>query len=94
MTDQFPVPVDAKYLTGEAGSSYVTGKWSNQSHLTVESTEAAKSFTVFAVLWPERGANKSVALSATLGADGELTVVRPDGKTDRVNLTDDALKLE
>jgi hypothetical protein len=94
VTDQFPVPVDAKYLTGEAGSSYITGKWSNQSHLTLESTEAAKSFTVFAVLWPERGTNKSLAVSATLGADGELTVVRPDGRTDRVNLTDDALKLE
>jgi hypothetical protein len=86
--------VDAKYLTGDAGSSYVTAKWSNQSHLTAESTEAAKSFTVFAVLWPERGTNKSAAISATLGAAGELTVARPDGKTDRVNLTDDALKLQ
>jgi hypothetical protein len=94
VTDQFPVPVDAKYLTGDAGSSYVTAKWSNQSHLTAESTEAAKSFTVFAVLWPERGTNKSAAISATLGAAGELTVARPDGKTDRVNLTDDALKLQ
>jgi len=94
VTDQFPVPVDEKYLTGEAGSSYVTGKWSNQSHLTVESTEAAKSFTVFAVLWPERGTNNSRTVSTTLGAGGELTIVRPDGKTDRVNLTDDALRLE
>ena len=94
MTDQFPVPVDAKYLTGEAGSSYVTGTWSNQSHLTAESTEAARSFTVFAVLWPERGTNKSVAISATLGVDGVMAVVRPDGKTDRVNLTDDALRLD
>ena len=94
VTDQFPVPVDAKYLTGEAGSSYVTGRWSNQSHLTAESTEAARSFTVFAVLWPERGTNKGVAISAKLGAGGKLIVVRPDGKTDHVNLTDDALKLE
>ncbi len=72
----------------------MTGKWSNQSHLTAETAEAANSFTVFAVLWPERGTNKSVAVSAALGVDGELTVVRPDRRTDRVNLTDDALKLK
>src|SRR6266446_2773401 len=54
VTDQFPVPVDPKYTTGEAGSSYVTGKWTNQSHLTLESAEAAREFTVYAVLWPER----------------------------------------
>lgn len=94
VTDQFPVPVDRKYLTGEAGSSYVTGKWSNQSHLTAESTESAKSYTVFAVLWPERGTNKNVALTATLGADGMLAVIRPDGKSDRVSITDTAFKLE
>jgi hypothetical protein len=33
-------------------------------------------------------------LPYTLTADGKLTVGRPDGKTDRVKLTDDALKLE
>ena len=94
VTDQFPVPVDRKYATGETGGSYVTGKWSNQSHLTAESVEGAKSFTVFTVLWPERGLSKSVALSAALGADGVLTVARPDGKADRANLTDEGFKLE
>jgi hypothetical protein len=94
VTDRFPVPVDEKYLTGEVGSSYVTGRWSNQSHLTAESTEAARSFTVFAVLWPERGTNRSVSISTTLDAGGKLVVVRPDGKTDDVNLTDDSFKLE
>jgi hypothetical protein len=94
VTDQFPVPVDRKYLTGEAGSSYVTGKWTNQDHLTAESTEAAKSYTVFAVLWPERGTNRPVTLATALGTDGALTFTRPDGKADRINLTDTGLKLE
>ncbi|HVM50868.1 MAG TPA: heparinase II/III family protein [Candidatus Acidoferrum sp.] len=94
VTDQFPVPVDRKYLTGEAGSSYVTGKWSNQDHLTAQSTEAANSFTVFAVLWPERGTNSAPALSSSLGSDGLLTIGRPDGKTDRIRLNDGGLALE
>src|SRR6185295_12052699 len=54
VTEEFPVPVDAKYTKGEITGSYLTGKWSNQSHLTVESVDAAKDFTVFAVLWPDR----------------------------------------
>jgi hypothetical protein len=92
VTDQFPVPVDPKYVSGEVGSSYVTGKWSNQSHLTLESKESAKEFTVFSVLWPERGGN-TVKLAAALNDAGVLTVTRPDGKTDRLTLTDDSLKL-
>lgn len=93
VTDKFPIPIDPKYVSGEAGASYVTGKWSDQSHLTATSAAAAQKFTVFAVLWPERGADKSVTLSATLGDDGMLTIPRPDGKIDRLTLTDDSLKL-
>jgi hypothetical protein len=93
VTTKFPVPVDPKYVSGEVGSSYVTGKWSDQSHLTLESKEAAKEFTVFSVLWPERGGH-AVKLSATLNNAGELIVTRPDGKTDRLTLTDEALKLD
>ena len=92
VTDRFPVPVDPKYVSGEVGGSYVTRKWSNQSHLTVESREAANDFTVFAVLWPERG-TKPVKLAATLGSDGVLTIPRPDGKNDRLTLTDDSLRI-
>jgi hypothetical protein len=93
VTDKFPIPVDPKYVSGEVGGSYVTGKWSNQSHLTIESAEPAKEFTIFAVLWPERGADKVVKFSAKLAADGMLAVTRPDGKIDRVMLTDDLLKV-
>src|SRR6185295_1083544 len=66
VTDKFPVPVDPKYTSGEAGSTYVTGNWANQSHLTVESTDAAAEFTVLAVLWPERTSHNPAALKATL----------------------------
>ena len=93
VTDQFPVPVDPKYVEGEVGDSWVTAKWTNQSHLTVESAEAAKEFTVFAVLWPERAASMPVALKATL-QDGALRVARPDGKTDLITLTDTLLELK
>ena len=93
VTDKFPVPVDPKYVSGEVGSSYVTGKWSNQSHLTLESTETAAEFTVYAVLWPERTSSTSTALRAKLD-DGALRVTRPDGKTDLIALTDTSLDLK
>ncbi len=86
VTDRFPTPVDTKYVSGETGSSYVTGKWSNQSHLTVESTEAAADFTVFAVLWPDREAGVSLPVKAV--DDATLEVKRPDGRTDFVCITD------
>jgi hypothetical protein len=93
VTDQFPVPVDPKYVSGEAGSSYVTGKWTNQSHLTVESADEATDFTVFAVLWPERTSSTPPVLKAAL-KDGALSVHRPDGKTDLITLTDTSLELK
>jgi len=93
ITDKFPVPVDPKYVSGEVGSSYVTGKWSDQSHLTLESTEAAKGFTVYAVLWPEHASSAPAALRATLN-DGVLRVARPDEKTDIITLTDSSLELK
>ena len=89
VTDQFPVPVDPKYLKGEAGASYVTGKWSNQSHLTLESAEAAHEFTVFAVLWPDRSTSPQRAkLNVTLQPGGALEVTRPDGKRDIIRVDD------
>ena len=85
-TDQFPVPVDPKYATGEVNGAYLTGKWTPQQHLTLESNESAAEFTLYSVLWPERGA-KPAPLAATLAPDGILTIPRPDGKTDRLSIT-------
>ncbi|HVM61286.1 MAG TPA: heparinase II/III family protein [Verrucomicrobiae bacterium] len=93
ITDKFPVPIDPKYVSGEVGSSYVTAKWSNQSHLTVESSAPASTFTVYAVLWPERAGPAPAALSAVLD-NGTLRVSRTDGKTDRITLTDTSLELK
>ncbi|HMP83288.1 MAG TPA: alpha/beta hydrolase fold domain-containing protein [Verrucomicrobiota bacterium] len=86
VTDQFPVPVDPKYIKGEAGGSYITAKWSNQGHLTLESAAPSGEFNVFAVLWPERG--RPVKLDAQLRDDHTLEVRRPDGKTDFVRVSD------
>jgi hypothetical protein len=90
VSDQFPVPVDQKYANGEVGGSYVTGKWSNQSHLVLESSEGAKDFIIYAVLWPERG-TKAARVSARLGEDGLVEIERPDGKKDRIVLSDNKL---
>ena len=92
ITKRFPVPVDPKYVKGDAGAGYVTGTWHEQAHLTLESSAPAKEFTIYTVLWPERG-TKIATAHATLGADGALTIARPDGKTDRVALSDNALDL-
>jgi hypothetical protein len=93
VTDQFPIPVDPKYTTGEAGASYVTGKWLNQSHLTLDSTEPAKEFTVYAVLWPERTSSTAAELRSAL-KDDALRVNRPDGKVDVIVLTDASLEVK
>jgi hypothetical protein len=90
---EFPVPVDPRYVSGELGSEYVTGSWHDQGHLTLESAEPAAEFTVYAVLWPERGTGAPPAVRASL-ADDVLTVARPDGKVDRIRLTDSALTVE
>ncbi len=92
VTDEFPVPLDAKYVSGEVGSNYVTAKWEKQAHLTLESENAAKEFTIFSVLWPERGADSKPELHATLDENGVVAIQRPDGKTDRIILTDEAFR--
>ncbi len=92
VTTKFPVPVDPKYVQGEAGAGYVTASWHDQAHFTAESTAPAKEFVVYAVLWPKRQASFAGAI-ASLEADGSLLVKRPDGKTDAVTLTDTALTL-
>jgi hypothetical protein len=86
ITDQFPVPVDAKYLRGEVGGSYITGEWSNQNHLTLESGQAQNEFTVFCVLWPSRG--KPAMLEAQLRQGDTLEISRPDGQRDFVRVAD------
>jgi hypothetical protein len=92
VTNKFPVPVDPKYVQGEAGAGYVTGTWHDQAHFTAETVEPAKEFVIYAVLWPKRTAGFFSAI-ADLGPDGVLTVKRPDGKIDSVELSDDALTL-
>lgn len=92
VTDQFPVPVDPKYASGEITGSYLTGKWHNQQHLTLESTGTASSYTVWTVLWPERQGTAPAAIQAAWQA-GALVITRPDGRTDRLALNDSSLTL-
>lgn len=92
-TTEFPVPVDPKYTKVDPASPYITGSWHNQAHLALESTSRARDFTVYAVLWPERGAHPA-ALDAELGPEGVLTIKRPDGRVDQVRLADDSLTVK
>ncbi len=89
VSTKFPVPVDSKYTDG-VGSAYITGTWHNQAHLSIETATSANDFTVYTVLWPERGTAPTTP-SATVSAAGVLTIRRPDGKTDVVSVTDTAL---
>ncbi|RXK54534.1 DUF4962 domain-containing protein [Oleiharenicola lentus] len=96
--DHFPVPVDARYVSGEVGGDYVTGQWKDHSHLTVESATPAASFTVYAVLFPHRtvtpdGAAVRLAfVDATLTPDGELAITHA-GTSIRLKLTDDSIQV-
>ncbi len=92
VTDRFPVPVDPKYAKGEVTGSYLTGKWHNQQHLTLESAGTAESYTVWTVLWPERNGTAPVTLKAEW-QQGALVITRPDGKTDTLTLTHDTINL-
>lgn len=91
VTAKFPVPVDPKYARGEITGAHLTGGWPDQRHLTVESEAGATEFTVFALLWPERGATPATARGELRG--DTLTIMRPDGRTDVLTLTDDSLSL-
>jgi hypothetical protein len=91
-TKEFPVPVDPKYTGADKASPYITGSWHNHAHLTADSAEAATDFTVFAILWPERGATPAL-LAAKLNGSDTVTISRPDGKSDTVTLTDTMLSL-
>ncbi len=91
VTDKFPVPVDPKYVSNAIGANYVTGKWTPQQHLTAETTTPAKTFTIYSILWPGRGTTPATIDVAE--KSGALTITRPDGKTDTLTLTDDALTL-
>lgn len=92
VTTGFPVPVDAKYTSGEITGSWLTGTWHDHAHLAVESAVAAPGCTLWSVLWPEptNAAPADVGLEWNAGA---LVITRPDGRTDRLVLTDDALSL-
>jgi hypothetical protein len=92
VTDRFPVPVDPKYASGEVTGAYLTGKWHNQQHLSLESTGSAESYTVWTVLWPERNGTAPAALKAEWQL-GAFVITRPDGQTDTLTLTHDSINL-
>lgn len=93
VTTKFPVPVDPKYTKADADSPYITGSWHDQAHLFAETAEAAKEFTVYTVLWPERGTRPAL-VSAKLNDAGQIIIPRPDGKTDTLSISDTALELK
>ncbi|HYC72512.1 MAG TPA: heparinase II/III family protein [Opitutaceae bacterium] len=92
VTTEFPVPVDPKYAQGTVTGSYLTGTWHDQAHLTLESVLPSPSFTVWTVLWPEPTNAAPAKISLTWEADA-VVIARPDGRTDRLLLTDDSIAL-
>lgn len=102
VTTQFPVPVDPKYVGGEVGAGYVTGTWHDQAHLTAESVDAAREFTVYAVIGPGAPMHLKIQLGAVVDdsmnvhevtLDGDTLVIRRGAMVDpiRLTLTDTAL---
>lgn len=93
ITDRYPVPIDPRYFNGET-YTWVTAQWQNHVTLTLESADASKEFEVFAVLWPEKNGFPADTLVASLAENGVLIVERPDGKTDRITLTDSSVQID
>lgn len=93
IADEFTVPFDPKYKNGAQINYQSTAEWNDhQLHLTAESVEAAAEHVVFAVLWPEREGSAPAAIDVTREGD-TITVKRPDGTTDTLTLSDDAMNL-
>ena len=90
LTDRFPEPVDPKYI-GQSVAGTVRS-WGNQGHLEASPTTAALHHVLYTVLWPERGNTPALAHARLDGTT--LVVQRPDGRTDRIRLTDDTVRVE
>lgn len=93
ITDRYPAPIDPRYRSGET-YAWVTAEWRDHLNLTLESRTSATSYTVHAVYWPSPERGGTTQLAATVDADGTLVVTRPDGRTDRIKLSDTALSLD
>jgi hypothetical protein len=92
--DRADVPVDERYVRGQAQNYFTTGSWNEQSHLFADVDRERKEHVVYAVLWPERDGLPTQPLAVHLEKTGALTLHRPDGNTDRVILTDAQLVVE
>ncbi len=93
ITDRYPVPIDPRYQYSD-NNYWVTSKWRDHLHLTLEANDAGTDQTIHAVLWPEPELGGARQLTAELDAEGRLVVQRPDGGTDTITLTDNALRIE
>lgn len=90
LTDRFPEPIDPKYV-GQSVAGTVRS-WGNQGHLEASPHDAAKHHVLYTVLWPERSDTPARAQARLDGAT--LIVQRPDGRTDRITLTDETVRVE
>ncbi|MCF3652038.1 heparinase II/III domain-containing protein [Synoicihabitans lomoniglobus] len=93
ITDEYPVPIDPRYRSKET-YAWVTAEWRDHLNLTLESREAATTYTVFAVLWPEPELGGATALTARVDQQGRMVVDRPDGRTDTITLTDTTVSVK
>ncbi|WP_221029088.1 heparinase II/III domain-containing protein [Actomonas aquatica] len=93
ITDRYPVPIDPRYQFSDE-HYWVTTKWRDHMHLTLEARDPADDQIVFAVLWPEPELGGASALTASVDARGRLVVTRPDGQVDTITLTDDAVAID
>ena len=93
ITDEYPVPIDPRYRSGET-YAWVTAEWRDHVTLNLSSREKGTDFTVYAVLWPEPKLGGARNLDAALNEQGQLVVTRPDGAQDKITLTDESLVIE
>ncbi|HRE07900.1 MAG TPA: heparinase II/III family protein [Opitutaceae bacterium] len=92
LTNTFPVPVDPKYVKGAAANYSSSAPWGEQGHFSASSPTGSREHVLYTVLWPERG-GQLAPIDATF-TQGTLIFRRPDGATDAITLTDEALRVE
>ncbi|NDV62266.1 DUF4962 domain-containing protein [Puniceicoccales bacterium CK1056] len=92
----FPVEVDPKYKDpGFINSQvYLREPAVDQAHFQANTLNDRDEQTIFAVLWPSRDAAEASEFKMELIDREGIEIQRPDGKIDRIRLTDGELSIE
>lgn len=92
----FPIDPDPKYADPAIlrEQSYLTEIVVDQAHFQANTLDDKADHVIFAVLWPTRRAAEAADFKVRALDRETLLIHRPDGRVDRLRLTDEVLELD